>query len=510
MKAIFTYISAWLFISFSTLLYALPADAQGRVIINEYMPWPGNACGTPSEFVELLNMGPGPMNIGCYILTDGDFSITIPPGTILQPGQFYVIAGQDFLPSPCTNINMNVTANLNWTTCNCTSGPIPNFGGGFLTDGGSANEQVVLLGPSLEVIDAVARSLPVETSRDITTANMAGCTQQTFNLDNMGVVYEIIGESAGRGNSFARKTDGACGWLKDTQQSGGGTNNTPGDQPGLNISMFITEDINCTGGTAQFTVLTSPAASYFPLDYILGYDADWDGIFTETDTYTTGIGFTSPTLVIPNLPFGQYAINIGPKQGCDYRNFIFVIGPCAPLQIFLKSFTGTVNGNETRLSAEISGCSDLSSLELEVSTDGIHFEWLSSIPIGSGDYQKLQYVVSNAPGKYFRLNMINKKRVSKLSPILILSGNQVSQSRQLSPNPFRNNLQFSFQSAIKEKITVEIWNSAGNLALQQQFQAANGINMVSLPTEKLSKGLYIIRVIHGQSGESEIFKGIKD
>jgi Lamin Tail Domain len=172
MKAIFKLFPVWLFIVLSTLLSPLKADAQGRILINEYMPWPGNACGTPSEFIELLNMGPGPMNIGCYILTDGDFSVTIPPGTILQPGQFYVIAGQDFLPSPCTNINMNVTADLNWTTCNCTSGPIPSFGGGFLTDGGSANEQLVLLGPALEVIDAVARNMPVETSVDITTANL--------------------------------------------------------------------------------------------------------------------------------------------------------------------------------------------------------------------------------------------------------------------------------------------------------------------------------------------------
>jgi Lamin Tail Domain/Secretion system C-terminal sorting domain len=510
MKAIFKLFPVWLFIVLSTLLSPLKADAQGRILINEYMPWPGNACGTPSEFIELLNMGPGPMNIGCYILTDGDFSVTIPPGTILQPGQFYVIAGQDFLPSPCTNINMNVTADLNWTTCNCTSGPIPSFGGGFLTDGGSANEQLVLLGPALEVIDAVARNMPVETSVDITTAAIAGCTQQTFNLDNMGIVYEIIGESAGRGNSFARKTDGACGWLKDTQQSGGGTNNTPGDQPALNISMFITEDPNCMGGAAMFTVLTSPAASFFPLDYILGYDADGNGIFTETDTYTTGIDFTSPTLEIPNLAYGQYAINIGPVQGCDYRNFIFVVGPCAPLNIFLKSFTGTINANETRFSAEISGCSELSSLVLEASTDGIHFEWLANIPIGSSDNQKINYTVTDAPGKYYRLNMINKKMVSRISPVLKLSVNQGLQSRQLSPNPFHNNLQFSYQSSKNEKISVEFWNTAGMLVLQKQFQASTGINMVSFPTEKLAKGLYVIRVIHGQSGESEIFKGIKE
>jgi hypothetical protein len=450
------------------------------------------------------------MNIGCYILTDGDYSVTIPPGTILQPGEFFVIAGQDILPSPCTNISMNVTADLNWTTCNCTSAPIPSSGGGFLSDGGSANEQVVLLSPGLQVIDAVARNLPVEVSSNITTAPMAGCTQQTFNLDYMFIDYEIIGESAGRGNSFARKTDGACGWLKDTQQSGGGTNNTPGDQPGLNISMFITEDPNCTGGSAHFTLLTAPVASFFPLDYILGFDADGNGVFTETDTYTSGFDYSAPSLDIPNLPYGQYAINIGPQQGCDYRNFIFIIGPCAPLNIFLKSFTGSINANETRFTTEISGCSELSSLELEVSQDGIHFEWLSTMPLGTADNQIINYAVTDAPGKYFRLNMINKKRISRISPILVLSANQALQSGQLSPNPFHNNLQFSYHSSINEKLTVEIWNTAGSLVIQKQFQASKGTNMISFPTEKFVKGLYVVRVIHTQSGESEIFKGIKD
>jgi hypothetical protein len=510
MKAkIFPFVT-WLLLFFSSILSSFQADGQGRVVINEYMPWPGNACGTPSEFVELLNMGPGPMNIGCYILTDGDFSVTIPPGTILQPGQFYVIAGQDLLPAPCTNISMNVTADLNWTTCNCTSAPIPTVGGGFLTDGGSANEQLVLLDPGLQVVDAVARNLPVEVSVDITTAPIAGCTQQTFNLDYMFIDYEIIGESAGRGNSFARKTDGACGWLKDTQQSGGGTNNTPGDQPGLNISMFITEEPNCTGGSAHFTVLTAPVASFFPLDYILAFDADGNGVFTETDTYTYGFDYTAPSLDIPNLPYGQYAINIGPQQGCDYQNFIFIVGPCAPLNIFLKSFTGTINANETRFTAEISGCTELSSLELEVSRDGIHFEWLASIPLGTADNQKINYAVTDAPGKYFRLNMINKKRISRISPILVLYANQTLQSSQLSPNPFQNNLQLSYQSSISEKISVEIWNTAGSLVLQKQFQASKGTNMISFQTEKFVKGLYVIRVIHTQSGESEIFKGIKD
>ena len=132
----------------------------GRVVINEYMPWTLNGCGATSEFVELMNFGPGPINIGCYILTDGDFSVTIPPDAILQPGEFYLIAGQDVITAPCANTDSTVHADLNWNTCGCARAPIPTKGEGFFTDGGSANEQVVLLDPALQVVDAVVRGLP--------------------------------------------------------------------------------------------------------------------------------------------------------------------------------------------------------------------------------------------------------------------------------------------------------------------------------------------------------------
>ena len=164
----------------------------GRVVINEMLPWPGNSCGVTAEFVELYNMGPGPVNIGCHILSDGDFSITIPPGTIIQPGQFFVLSGQNVIPAPCANVSQNIVANLNWNTCGCTNAPIPTTGDGFMTDGGFATEQMVLLSPGGVVIDAVARGVPAEVSSTILSNSMGGfCPPRRFNLDVMGVVYRI-------------------------------------------------------------------------------------------------------------------------------------------------------------------------------------------------------------------------------------------------------------------------------------------------------------------------------
>jgi hypothetical protein len=304
---------------------------QGRVVINEYMPWTDNNCSVTSEFVELMNFGPGPMNIGCYILTDGDFSITIPPNTILLPGQFYVIAGQDIIPKPCANIDSTIHASLNWNTCNCTSGTIPTTGEGLFTDGGSGNEQVVLLDPNLNIVDAVVRALPAESSANITTASLSsGCTSRAFDLDLMNVRYETLGMSTGRGNSFARKLDGDCGWEKDPQQSANATNNTSGVISDANYTLTIVKSMDCdtSHGVIDIYVSISDTISVFPMNYTIAYDANKDGVFDFSDQYSYGVDSTPPSITILGLPLGRYKVTVASVNGCYLKTFDVSILQC--------------------------------------------------------------------------------------------------------------------------------------------------------------------------------------
>ncbi len=136
LKQLLIILALWLFLPIAALSQT---NKPGKVVINEYMPWPSSTCGTTGEFIELLNFGPGTVNIGCYILTDGDFSITIPANTILAPGEYYVLAAQNTLAQPCGNFDSAVTVDLNWNTCGCTSGAIPTTGNGLMTDGATAS-----------------------------------------------------------------------------------------------------------------------------------------------------------------------------------------------------------------------------------------------------------------------------------------------------------------------------------------------------------------------------------
>ncbi|MDX2048540.1 MAG: lamin tail domain-containing protein [Chitinophagaceae bacterium] len=485
--------------------------AQGRVILNEFLPWPGNACGTTAEFVEILNMGPGPMNIGCYILTDGDFSITIPAGTILQPGQFYVISGQDFLPMPCGNINANVTVDLNWTTCGCTSGVIPTTGDGLFTDGGSANEQVVLLNPSGAIVDAVIRDFPAEASSSITSSSAGGCSPVTFDLDNMGVQYETIGESAGRANSFARKTDGACGWLKDTQQSGGATNNTPGEDPDLDISMAIIEEPNCGGGTAIFTVNNSPPNSYFPIDYILGYDSNGDGQFTSADTYSTGVDNTPPSLTIAGLVPGLYRINIGSAEGCDFRDFSFMVGPCSPLAVKLISFNAVQEREKIKLTWGIQNTNVLNEIRIEASMDGNRFTTLGSETVKHFNTTEFfSYTVNNLQWKYFRLQLINKQAVINFSNVIRPgTGGLFDKPLKISPNPVYDQFNLEYFSLSGSRISVIILTAGGQTAKKLQLRAEEGYNRFIVNLSGLKKGIYFVQVtdpLHEKKHFSKLLK----
>jgi hypothetical protein len=486
-----------------TTVVALPekANAQfGRVLINEYMPWPGNACGTTSEFVELFNMGPGPVNIGCYVISDGDFSVTIPANTILLPGQFYLISGQSLLFAPCANFTKNVVPDLNWTTCNCSSAPIPTINGGFLTDGGFANEQVVFLSPTGQVVDAVQRDFPGEPSNTITTKAMPGCSPYSFNLDFMGIEYETVGESTGRGNSIARKLDGDCGWVKDTQQTGSETNNTPGARSSFTLSMFITEDLNCTGGTARFVVDQVPAINWFPLDYILGFDSDGDGQFTFNDTYTTGMDFTTPDLIISNLTYGLYAINIGPRQGCSYQNFRFAIGPCTTLGYTLHSFElQQLQGIQFR--ASISGGNELAEVILEGSYNGRDFFKVSNLNINETEsMQDISYTLgAESEYTYFRLMLVDRNRKASYSQVR-KTITYVGKTRiQLAGNPVMNQIRLFATTSKRENVEIQVFNSLGQEMYHHKFTVTPGTNLLELPAEKLQTGLYFVKTRIGMN-----------
>lgn len=482
-------ISSFFFLKFSS--------AQGRVVINEYMPWTLNGCGATSEFVELLNFGPGPMNIGCYILTDGDYTVTIPPNTILLPGEFYVIAGQNIINAPCANIDSTIHADLNWNTCGCTNAPIPTTGDGFFTDGGSANEQVVLLDPNLHIVDAVVRNLPAEPSSLITTSGIGGCAASTFNLDLIPVNYEVLGMSTGRGNSFARKLDGDCGWVKDPQQSANASNNTPGDQADVYYQFSYVEALDCSGnhGSIQIFVKRNTYDDIFPMHYTLAFDANNNGTFDLTDTYTYGTDSTPPDILISNLPVGHYRITVESSMGCDLESFDFTILPCQPvLAVNLVYFrkAGFVN-NQNKLEWLLNQSENVKKIVVEAGSYSFRFNTVTTFESdqwSGSKYFSLYQPLSSY--RFYRLKMFTEDGNWFYSPVVDMKNGQKTDAN-LWPNPAKEEIHLQLNSDVTARTSYSIFNTNGTLVKAGSLDLKKGANSIEISVQNLPAGVYLLR-----------------
>lgn len=495
-------------------LFSGSVAAQGRVVINEYLPWTLAGCGSNAEFIELLNFGPGPMNIGCYILTDGDYSITIPANTILQPGEFYVIAGMDIIAFPCANIDSTIQADLNWSTCNCTSSPIPLTGDGFMTDGGSANEQLVLLDPQLNVIDAVARSLPVESSALITPSSNGGtCTTGSFDLDLMSINYETIGESAGRGNSFARRLDGDCGWVKDPQQSGNATNNTPGDVSDVSYSFFYTNAMACPdNGSIAITVHAADYSNVFPMSYTLAFDTDGDGIFESTDSYTTGTVSTPNKIILTGLIPGSYRLTVASVKGCYLKTFPFRILDCFDaLAVKLIDFSVLKTEAEIRCNWILEDINNLHSITIERSRDGLRFTPFQTLNapdpaqgINWNSFYPFREETIILP--YFRLLIRTKDGNTFYSSVIKLNEERGTPAH-LWPNPVKEMLFIRPASTNSQDAILEIIDSQGRSLLKKRGADILFAGNWQIPTNGWQRGLYrvIIRESSGRISSQHSF-----
>jgi hypothetical protein len=475
------------------ILFSKSISGQGRVVINEFMAWSG--CNTTSEFIELLNFGPGPMNIGCYIVTNGTYSVTIPPNTILQPGQYFVLSGQNTIAQGCGNTDSLIHVDLNWTTCNCTNTTIPTTGDGFMKDGGSANEKIILFDAGRNVVDAVSRNAPVSTSVPITTSTLTGgCTSYTFDLDTMAISYETIGNSTGIDNSFARKVDGDCGWVKTTAISAGAPNKTGSSASATyGFNTVSASDCQSTAGTVSIQVSAADVNALFPMNYTLAFDADANNTFTSADTYLYGVDNTAPSIDVNNLAYGRYRITVGSALGCNLKNFDFFIFNCygvvLPVRLSYFTYNGIKN-NQHSFTYRVQDVANLKEVVLEGEKNGI-FETVQTQNNFTDKETTIQSPLSSF--KVYRLRLKDKfDKISYLQAVAV----QLNSSGDVHywPNPVNDKIFVEVTSTEKTEGTYTIINSNGSKIKNARLKLNAGDEVVTIPVEDLNRGVYQLRI----------------
>lgn len=475
-------------ILFVFLLCSKLSSGQGRVVINEYMSWSG--CNTTSEFIELLNFGPGPVNIGCYIVTNGKYSVTIPPNTFIRPKQYFIISGQDVLSRNCGNADSAITVDLNWNSINCTNVPIPKNGDGFLKNGGGANEKIILLDPYLNVIDAVSRDIPVSSSVSITTPALAGgCGSQTFDLSTMSISYETIGRATGIDNSYARKVDGDCGWEKTTAISANAPNKTGSTASAkYDFSTLNASECGGTTGSISIQMTAEDVTSLFPMSYTIGFDADSNDTFNSDDQYVQGVDNMGSAINIKNLAYGRYRITVASNSSCNLKSFDFFIFNCygiaLPVALHYFRYEG-IHDARHLFRFKVDEASSLATVVLEGGNDGLFqpVTWLY------GPFTN-EYSIKADLSKFssYRLKLVNHSGVVSYSQEIKVEmpGTEV----QFWPNPVKDRIFIKLHSTTKGKLSYSILNSFGASIKKGTFEVNVGEQVVSVPATDLKDGIY--------------------
>ena len=272
----------------SALVFSTTAQC---VVINEIMVNPSGGCDgscTPSteEWFELYNTCPEDLDLSCFVITDGDFGITLPTGTIIGANGYLVIG----------SVNSLVPIDIDLGTCGCTSGASNQVG--IFTN---SNEQLVITDPTGVFQDAIYWGTGQFAQTPSFTTNPIGdCASITINLDATNPAFEpLITQSSNSGFTAFRTCDGGAIWQN------GGIPPTPGATNGgstlLEAAFEASNDILCLNDCIDFSNSTS--GEFLNSSWI------FEGSSTPTSNATnpSNICYTSP---------GTFDITLTVSEAC--------------------------------------------------------------------------------------------------------------------------------------------------------------------------------------------------
>ncbi len=310
-----TWIAFW--IAFSFCLLGQVSFSQ--LVINEILinatsaNNDGQNAPNTGEWTELLNNGPNALDISCYVMTDGDWSITFPPGTVVPPYGIITI-GSPFSQIPGLDFNI--------ANCNCTSGA-SNLVGVFQ----NSDEQVLLANNTGQIIDGVYWGSG-DFGGSFTTSSLFGCPSLTIPiLQSNPNVQQIVGSIAETVTAYL-----PC---NGSTVIGGNTNPTP-DAPNIgaiqsvNPNASITDE-NC--GTLG-SITLNPTGGVGPYEYL------WSGALGNTNA-------------ISSLQDGNYNVDITDLGQCGtIQNFSFVVSQNNNINLNITANNNTIcNGESVTLTA---------------------------------------------------------------------------------------------------------------------------------------------------------------
>ena len=216
--------------------------SSATVVLNEVMYRPPVNNGVDpnaGEYIELI--GPPGTNIGCFVLTDGDWTITIPPGTVIPPDGIFTIGNNAVWGAGFFDLDAE--------NCGCFTEDISGNALLILSDAG---EYVSLFNNTGTFLDGLIYGTPTATNTPpngfltvggiINTSALIGCPSSvTIPGSASFLTHPVVAANT----SIIRSPDGTGSWAS---QLGGSANAC--NSPATNSMTYLwstgatTEDIS--------------------------------------------------------------------------------------------------------------------------------------------------------------------------------------------------------------------------------------------------------------------------
>jgi gliding motility-associated-like protein len=413
------------------LFFCLGLNAQcliiNEVLVNAAGNCDGSCVPNTAEWVELHNTCSTPVNMGCFVLTDGDFSVTFPASTTIGPNGYLVI-GSD---------NSGVAVDVNLSTCNCTSGPDGEIG--IFTNG---NEQIALTNASGQIIDGIYWGAgQFAQTPSFTTDPIFGCSAQTILLSSSNTIFAQV-PTADDGQTVYRSCSDVNTWLAD------GLNYTPGqsngDSSGDPLVVTSSDTSPCEGETV---VLSASGSS--------------DNLEWSTGATGSSISVSEP---------GNYTVNSADAAGCGSSASFSVVFQAAP----------TVNAGE----GGIADCED--GFLLEGTTNATSFYWEPSQ--GLSNPESLATIASPTVATSYTLHAFTGGCEATSSAVVVPECGDLKVPNVFTPNNDGKNDVFKPEGKGVSRYELRIFDRWGTLIFETT-QFATGWNG-KVDNEPASEGTY--------------------
>lgn len=176
------------------------------------------------------------------------------------------------------------------------------------------------------------------------------------------------------------------------------------------------------------------------------------------------------------------------------------------LPIDLLSFTGQNNGEFNTLNWTTASEEDNNYFVLERSADAENFSEIATIPGAGNSYSELIYAYKDQYPvhgiNYYRLKQIDVDGSFTYSGIVMIDNRTDSQfSPVVYPNPGFGIFNVDIYSKEDATGTMDVFNSVGQLIMEQQFSVDQGHNLSAIDLSGFNEGVYTLRMSIGKCGE---------